>query len=439
MPKIKILIFSLGLLCGTFVWAQNERPNFILIMADDLGIGDLGVYGSSLINTPNLDRMAAEGIVFDSFYASANVCTASRGGLLTGRYPIRLGLVDDVARPTNDIHLAETEVTIAEALKGEGYNTAIFGKWHLGSRVEWYPLNHGFDEFYGALHSNDMAPFQLYRDNQIIEDPVDQTTLTQRYTSEALRFIEQNKDNPFFLYIPHSFPHVPLFVTEEFEGQSSAGLYGDVVETIDWSMGQILEKLNELGIDENTMVIFTSDNGPWFEGSSGQFRNRKGTSWEGGLRVPFIARWPSKIPRNQRNSHAAMNIDVLPTILDFAGVSLSTETPPDGRSLRGVLTNGEGSPHDYLYLFNNDRIAAVRSGKWKLVVETFYRTGVPSFDNPNSYYAPNGLLFDLEKDPSETYSFTREYPRVAEELHSYLTKGQKALDSKVLPNMFNRL
>ena len=439
MPKIKFLFFSLGLLCGTFVWAQNERPNFIVIMADDLGIGDLGVYGSSLIKTPNLDRMAAEGIVFDSFYASANVCTASRGGLLTGRYPIRLGLVDDVARPTNDIHLAETEITIAEALKGEGYNTAIFGKWHLGSRVEWYPLNHGFDEFYGALHSNDMAPFQLYRDNQIIEDPVDQTTLTQRYTSEALRFIEQNKDNPFFLYIPHSFPHVPLFVTEEFEGQSSAGLYGDVVETIDWSMGQILEKLNDLGIDENTMVIFTSDNGPWFEGSSGQFRNRKGTSWEGGLRVPFIARWPSIIPRNQRNSHAAMNIDVLPTILDFAGVSLSTETPLDGRSLRGVLTNGEGSPHDYLYLFNNDRIAAVRSGKWKLVVETFYRTGVPSFDNPNSYYAPNGLLFDLEKDPSETYSFTREYPGVAEELHSHLIKGQKALNSKVLPNMFNRL
>ena len=439
MPKIKFLFFSLGLLCGTFVWAQNERPNFIVIMADDLGIGDLGVYGSSLINTPNLDRMAAEGIVFDSFYASANVCTASRGGLLTGRYPIRLGLVDDVARPTNDIHLAETEITIAEALKGEGYNTAIFGKWHLGSRVEWYPLNHGFDEFYGALHSNDMAPFQLYRDDQIIEDPVDQTTLTQRYTSEALRFIEQNKDNPFFLYIPHSFPHVPLFVTEEFEGQSSAGLYGDVVETIDWSMGQILKKLNELGIDENTMVIFTSDNGPWFEGSSGQFRNRKGTSWEGGLRVPFIARWPSIIPRNQRNSHAAMNIDVLPTILDFAGVSLSSETRPDGRSLRGVLTNGEGSPHDYLYLFNNDRIAAVRSGKWKLVVETFYRTGVPSFDNPNSYYAPNGLLFDLEKDPSETYSFTREYPGVAEKLHSHLIKGQKALNSKVLPNMFNRL
>ena len=439
MPIIKVVSLSLGLLCGSFVWAQNGKPNFVVIMADDLGIGELGVYGSRLINTPNIDRMAAEGVVFDSFYASANVCTASRGGLLTGRYPIRLGLVDDVARPSNDIHLAETEITIAEALKEEGYKSAIFGKWHLGSRVEWYPLNHGFDEFYGALHSNDMAPFKLYRDDQVIEDPVDQTTLTQRYTSEALRFIEQNKDNPFFLYIPHSFPHVPLFVTEEFEGKSNAGLYGDVVETIDWSMGQILGKLAELGIDENTMVIFTSDNGPWFEGSSGQFRNRKGTSWEGGLRVPFIARWPSMIPESQRNSEAAMNIDILPTILDFAGVSTSSEMPLDGKSLRDMLTKGEGSPHDYLYLFNNDRIAAVRSGKWKLVVETFYRTGVPSFDNPNSYYAPHGLLFDLEKDPTETYSFTREYPEVAEELHIHLIKGQEALNSRVLPNMFNRL
>ena len=367
------------------------------------------------------------------------MCTASRGGLLTGRYPIRLGLVDDVARPSNDIHLTESEITIAEALKQEGYSTALFGKWHLGSRVEWYPLNHGFDEFYGALHSNDMAPFKLYRDDQVIEDPVDQTTLTQRYTSEALRFIEQNRENPFFLYIPHSFPHVPLFVTEEFEGKSDAGLYGDVVETIDWSMGQIFNKLTELGIDENTMVIFTSDNGPWFEGSSGQFRNRKGTSWEGGLRVPFIARWPSKIAANQQTSVAAMNIDIFPTILDFAEISAPREGTLDGKSLRGVLTNNEDSAHEFLYLFNNDRIAAVRSGKWKLVVETFYRTGVPSFDNSNSYYAPYGLLFDLEKDPTETYSYTREFPRVAEELRSHLIDGQKQFNSRVLPNMFNRL
>ena len=306
MSANKMLTLFLTLFFCSIVAAQDSKPNFIIVMADDLGIGDLGLYGSELIDTPNLDRMASEGIYFESFYASANVCTASRGGLLTGRYPIRLGLVDDVARPSNDIHLNESEITIAEALKQEGYSTALFGKWHLGSRVEWYPLNHGFDEFYGALHSNDMAPFKLYRDDQVIEDPVDQTTLTQRYTSEALRFIEQNRENPFFLYIPHSFPHVPLFVTEEFEGKSDAGLYGDVVETIDWSMGQIFNKLTELGIDENTMVIFTSDNGPWFEGSSGQFRNRKGTSWEGGLRVPFIARWPPKIAANQQTFFVAI-------------------------------------------------------------------------------------------------------------------------------------
>ena len=439
MSANKMLTLFLTLFFCSIVAAQDSKPNFIIVMADDLGIGDLGLYGSELIDTPNLDRMASEGIYFESFYASANVCTASRGGLLTGRYPIRLGLVDDVARPSNDIHLNESEITIAEALKQEGYSTALFGKWHLGSRVEWYPLNHGFDEFYGALHSNDMAPFKLYRDDQVIEDPVDQTTLTQRYTSEALRFIEQNRENPFFLYIPHSFPHVPLFVTEEFEGKSDAGLYGDVVETIDWSMGQIFNKLTELGIDENTMVIFTSDNGPWFEGSSGQFRNRKGTSWEGGLRVPFIARWPSKIAANQQTSVAAMNIDIFPTSLDFAEISGPREGTLDGNSLRGVLTNHEDSAHEFLYLFNNDRIAAVRSGKWKLVVETFYRTGVPSFDNSNSYYAPYGLLFDLEKDPTETYSYTREYPVVAEELRSHLIEGQRQFNSRVLPNMFNRL
>ena len=212
-------------------------------------------------------------------------------------------------RPTNEIHLAESEITIAEALREEGYKTALFGKWHLGSRLEWYPLNHGFDEFYGVLHSNDMPDFVLYQDAQVIENPVNQTTLTQRYTAESLRFIEENRDQPFFLYLPHSFPHVPLFVSSEFENQSDAGLYGDVVETIDWSMGEILDKLKELEIDEHTMVIFTSDNGPWFEGSSGQFRNRKGSSWEGGLRVPFIARWPGVIPTGSHSSEAAMNID----------------------------------------------------------------------------------------------------------------------------------
>ena len=439
MLRTKFLRIIFSLLCCSAALGQQNKPNFIVIMADDLGIGDLGIYGSSLINTPNLDRMAAEGIYFESFYASANVCTASRGGLLTGRYPVRLNLVSDVARPTNDIHLAESEITIAEALKEGGYATAIFGKWHLGSRIDWYPLRHGFDEFFGALHSNDMPEFRLYRDDAVIEDPVDQTTLTERYTAESLRFIEENQDSPFFLYIPHSFPHVPLFVSNEFEGKSQAGLYGDVVETIDWSVGVIIEKLKELELDDNTLVVFTSDNGPWFEGSSGQYRDRKGSSWDGGLRVPFIARWPSVIPAGSHSTEPAMNIDLLPTILDFADITPPDDRTIDGRSISGMLTAQQSSPHEFLYLFNRDRIAGVRMGQWKLVVESFYRGAVlVSFDNPDSYYAPNGLLFDLEKDPSETYSYTREYPDIAEKLRTHLIKGQQELNSTVLPNMWNR-
>lgn len=284
-----------------------------------------------------------------------------------------------------------------------------------------------------------MPDFVLYQDAQVIENPVDQTTLTQRYTAESLRFIEENQNHPFFLYLPHSFPHVPLFVSDEFENQSEAGLYGDVVETIDWSMGEIFDKLKELEIDEQTMVIFTSDNGPWFEGSSGQFRNRKGSSWEGGLRVPFIARWPGVIPIGSHSSEAAMNIDILPTLLDFADVPLPDGRTIDGASIRGILSKNEKTPHEKLYLFNNDRIAGVRSGNWKLVLESWYRGALPSFDNPNSYYGPKGLLFDLEKDPGETYSYTRENPDVVEKLRNYLIQGQKELESFVLPDMWNRL
>ena len=431
------LLLSLILFCAHLA-AQNQ-PNFIVVMADDLGYGDLGVYGSSLINTPHLDQMAAEGIRLDSFYSIATVCTAARGGLLTGRYPVRLDLVADVARPTNEIHLSHDETTIAEALKNEGYNTAIFGKWHLGSRQEWGPMDHGFDEFYGVLHSNDMAPFELYRDNQVIESPVDQSTLTQRYTAEALRFIEDNEDNPFFLYLPHSFPHVPLFVSEEFEGQSDAGLYGDVVETIDWSMGEIIAKVKELGLDENTLIIFTSDNGPWFEGSSGQLRDRKGSSWEGGLRVPFIARWPSTIASGSVSDEPAMNIDVFPTLLELASDASSFGSAIDGKNIYPLLTTGAATPHEALYLFNNDRIAGVRMGKWKLVVESFYRGALPSFDNLQSYYGPSGLLFDLEKDPTETYSYTRENPVVIKKMRELLEDAQEDFDAYVLPQMWNRL
>lgn len=416
---------------------QDRPPNFVVIMADDLGYGDLGIYGSTLIKTPNLDRMALNGARLDSFYSSANVCTAARGGLLTGRYPIRLGLVSDVARPTNEVHLALEEITIAEALKPLGYRSALFGKWHLGSHLQWSPIDSGFDEFYGLLHSNDMTPLELYRDEQVIEDPVDQTTLTERYTAEAVRFIEDNRDNPFFLYVPHSFPHVPLYVSPRFEGRSDAGLYGDVVETIDWSVGEILAALRENGIAENTLVVFTSDNGPWFEGSPGIYRNRKGSSWEGGQRVPFIASWPGTIPAGTVSDEPSMNIDLFPTLIELAGGQLMNDRDIDGRNLLPLLTGGGASPHEALLLFNNDRIVGVRSGRWKLVVETRYRAALNSFEH-SDYYGPDGLLFDLQTDPGETYSYTREYPEVVRRLQGYLIEGRRELNAAALPAMWNR-
>ena len=429
-----------SLLVSTSVNAASDQPNFVVVMADDLGYGDLGVYGSTLIKTPNLDRMALNGARFDSFYSSANICTAARGGLLTGRYPIRLGLVNDVARPTNDIHLAEEEITIAEALQPLGYRTGLFGKWHLGSRVEWSPMNAGFDTYYGVLHSNDMLPLELYSQETMIEDPVVQETLTQRYTEQALAFVEDSvaSDDPFFLYLPHSFPHVPLYTTAPFEGQSDAGLYGDVVETIDWSMGEILAKLEELGVADNTLVIFTSDNGPWWEGSPGPFRDRKGSSWEGGQRVPFIAQWPGTISKGIVSNEPAMNIDLFPTLVALAGGQLPNDRDIDGKNITAMLTGNAASPHEALFLFDADRIAGVRSGQWKLVLESRYRTAINSFDNPDSYYGPVGLLFDVVKDPSETYSFAREQPEIVDSLRAHLERGQKTYSSTVLPAMWNR-
>ncbi|MSR10624.1 MAG: arylsulfatase [Gammaproteobacteria bacterium] len=436
--RIKILLTSIVLIYSLILQAADRPPNFVIIIADDLGYGDVGAYGSTLIRTPHLDRMAQEGVLLTNFYSSANVCTAARGGLMTGRYPIRLALVNDVARPGNEIHIAAEETTIAEALQGQGYRTALFGKWHLGSRLEWSPLNNGFDEYFGLLHSNDMAPLQLYRGDQVIEDPVDQSTLTERYTEEAVRFIGENRERPFLLYIPHTFPHVPLHVSNRFSGQSDAGIYGDTVETIDWSVGEVLAALKTNGLDENTLVVFTSDNGPWFEGSAGPFRDRKGSSWEGGLRVPFIARWPSVLPAGQKSDEPAMNIDLFPTLVGIAGGELPADRVIDGKDMLPLLRDGANSSHEALYLFDGDRITAVRAGQWKLVVESRYRAAVSRFDHPASYYSPNGLLFDLLKDPSETYSYTREMPEVAARLHSLLVAGQQQFNSAVLPQMFNR-
>ena len=422
-------IAALVLLAGTAQAQDARKPNFVIILADDLGYGDIGAFGSKLIKTPNLDRMAAEGAVLTSFYSSANICTPSRGGLLTGKYPIRLDLTKGVARPTNKIGLSQDETTVATILRDEGYATACIGKWHLGHAPEHWPTAHGFDYFYGLPYSNDMLPLALYRMGEAIEEPVDQTTLTERYTREALQFIESNRDQPFFLYLPHTMPHVPLHVSEGFARKSDAGLYGDVVETIDWSVGEILSKLEELGLAENTLVLFTSDNGPWWEGSAGEFRDRKGSSWDGGMRVPLIARWPGTIMAGTRSDAISMNIDLFPTLLKLAGAKAPKRKDIDGRDIFSLLEGSTDSPHEYLYLFNGSVIAAVRTQRWKLVSQSFYR-GYSITVGAKSYYYHPGMLFDMESSAVETYSSARENPEVTAELGDVLEKGRKELEGR---------
>ncbi len=400
---------------------SKSTPNFIVILTDDLGYGDIGAFGSQSIDTPNLDSMAEQGAVLTNFYAAANICTPSRAGLLTGRYPIRTGLGHQVIMPNDKRGLPDEEITIAEMLGEHGYRTALVGKWHLGHQEAHWPTNHGFKHYYGLPYSNDMTPLALYRGTEIIEEPVDQTTLTKRYTEESIRFIEESGDTPFFLYLAHTFPHIPLFASEQFDGKSDAGLYGDTVEELDWSTGEILAALKRLGKDENTLVVFTSDNGPWFEGSSGPLRDRKGSTWEGGYRVPFIAYWAGQIKQGTRSDAIAMGIDILPTIAALANIDLSSAPTVDGKNIWPVLTGADESPHDHLLLFNNEDIVGIRTQEWKLATHDYYRSYYVPFDQFGYW-----LLFDMSKDTAERYSKARENPEVLDRLRAILTTQTEA-------------
>ena len=426
-----VIIFSISEMNAQY--KSIEKPNFIVIFTDDLGYGDVGKEGSPLIQTPHIDRMEREGVRLTNHFSSANVCTPSRAGLLTGRYPIRAGLAHNVLFPNDEHGLPHDEITIAGALKGAGYRTGMYGKWHLGTEDVSWPTDHGFDEFYGIAYSNDMVPLPLYRNKEILEEPTDQTTITKRLTHWAIDFIKEIPDEPFFIYLPHPMPHVPLFVSDDFEGRSWAGLYGDVIEEIDWSVGEILKALDELDIDDRTILIFTSDNGPWFEGSAGELRERKGAaSWEGGFRVPFIVRWPGVIPPGVSSDAISMNFDVFPTLLNLAKVELPGDREIDGKDIWPVLLGSNSSPHEYLFFFNNEEITAVRSQRWKFVIRSHYRGFLFPFEgefrgSPH-YYHP-GLLFDLELNPEEQFSFTREYPEVVEKMVLRLGKGREVLES----------
>ena len=399
-----------------------RQPNVIVILADDLGYGDIGCDGGRHIRTPNLDRMAAEGVRLTDFYASANVCTPSRAGLLTGRYAIRSGLAHEVIQPADTTGLPPDAVTIPKALKPD-YATALIGKWHLGHVApHWPPAVQGFDVFYGLPYSHDMRPLSLYEgqgeDLTQHEGRVDFPKLTQRFFEQTLAFAEENRDRPFFALVTLTAPHIPLKPNPDDLTGSPAGDYGEVVEEIDRNVGRLLARLQALGLDEDTLVVFTSDNGPWFEGSSGPFRDRKGGSaWDGGFRVPFIARQPGRIPAGLVASGLASNLDLLPTILNLADLPLPAGVELDGRDITGMLTTGEGSPHEEILLFNNNHVAGLRTARWKLVARSYYRV----YDIPLDQLP---LLFDMPADPGELYSVAALHPDALDDMRARLARAR---------------
>ncbi len=426
-------------------------PNIVIIFCDDLGYGDIGPFGATGYTTPNLDRMAREGIRLTRFYAAQAVCSASRAALMTGCYPNRIG-ISGALGPKSPIGISDGEVTLAEVVKQRDYATAALGKWHLGHHPQFLPLRHGFDQYFGLPYSNDMWPYHpellkfemserrkrfpdlpLIENDRVVNANVsaeDQTHLTTWYTERAVEFIERNHGRPFFLYLAHSMPHVPLFVSDKFAGKSERGVFGDVISEIDWSVGQVLEALRKHNLDRRTLVIFTSDNGPWLSygehcGSAGPLREGKGTSWEGGVREPFLARWPGRIPAASECREPAMTIDLLPTIARLVGAKLP-EHKIDGLDIWPLLSGEPNakSPHESLwYFYANNELQAVSSGKYKLYLPHTYRTlagqtgrndGLPIHYEHRTLKSPE--LYDLEADISETTDIAADHPRIVERL-----------------------
>jgi len=433
---LAVLIFATG--CQE---AKKEvvdtPPNVVLIFTDDQGYNDVGIYGADDIATPYLDQMAKEGAMLTNYYSAQAVCSASRAGILTGCYPNRIG-IHNALGPSNTHGINASETTLAEMLKAKGYATGIFGKWHLGHHTKFLPTRHGFDEWFGIPYSNDMWPYHpqqgpvfnfpdlpLYENEVVIDTLEEQSQLTTQITERSVDFIHRNKDNPFFLYVPHPQPHVPLFVSDKFKGKSDRGLYGDVIMEIDWSVGQILDALKANGLEENTIVIFTSDNGPWLSygnhaGSAYPLREGKGTAWEGGQREPFIIKYPKGIPAGQVINEPIMAIDVLPTIAEETKASLP-EKIIDGKSVLQLLKGetDKGRQEAYFFYYRVNELFGVRYGKWKLYFPHTYRT----MDGQDA--GKDGLpgdyrmidmeeieLYDVQNDVSETKNIATENPEV---------------------------
>ncbi len=420
-----------------FNLACAARPNVVIILADDLGYGDLACYGNAKIKTPHLDQMAAEGARLTQFNCPASFCAPTRASLMTGRYPFRCGMTQNPAPdggPAADaLAMPKSEITLAQMLRAAGYATGMVGKWHLGHKPGTLPTERGFDEYFGIPYSNDMRPVQVLEGTQVIEHPVVQATLTRRYTERALTFIERSKSGPFFLYFAEAMPHKPLAASEAFYKKSGAGLYGDAVAELDWSVGQVLGKLKELGLEKDTLVMFSSDNGATFGGSTGGLRGMKGSNYEGGYRVPMIARWPGRIPAGHVSTQPAVMMDLFATTLKAAGIPAPQDRVIDGRDIMPLFTSDEKSPHEEIFALKQSQLTSVRDARWKLHVlkpggglASVYKPGEKYIDPrgpdgvtilaPYEQAQPSELpgvqtgdaskpmqLFDLASDPAEQH------------------------------------
>jgi len=414
MTKNKFTFLFLLIQC---FYSFGQKPNIVYIFADDLGYGDLSCYVAKDINTPNIDQIAKQGIKFTEFYSASSVCSPSRAALLTGRYPQRMG-INTVFFPESFTGIPDTEITIPEILKEKGYATGIVGKWHLGHHYQYLPLQQGFDEYFGIPYSNDMESVVYMRGNEVESYKVKQQYITKTYTKEAQKFITKNKDNSFFLYIAHSMPHVPLYASEEFIGTSKRGLYGDVVQELDWSVGQILKSLREHGILENTLIVFSSDNGPWLAmkedgGSAGDLREGKTFTFDGGMKVPTVAMWKNRIPQGIINNEVASQMDWFPTIANITGSSIPKGLVIDGLDISKVLTDKGNRKNSDLLFLDGKQLQGYRSGQWK--VKLPYK-GFRGNKWKQFVKAHDTLLFNLNTDPGEKNNLFEKYPEKAKEI-----------------------
>lgn len=461
MHRFKVIAIALLTLAATsaptsFAADRSKSPNVIIVLTDDEGYGDRAAfYGPTGLSTPNYDRFIHEGMRFSDFYVGASVCSPSRAALLTGCYPQRVGLpVVLEADPT--IGLSADEKTIPLALKEKGYATACFGKWHLGDRPEFLPTHRGFDEYFGLPYSNDMQPehpvkknsfpdLPLVEGDKVIDFNPDLSTVTRRYTERSVKFIEKNKDHPFFLYLAHTMPHIPLAVSDRFKGKSGRGLYGDVLLELDWSMGEILECLKRNKIDEDTLIVWLSDNGPWLTygnhaGSAGPLRDGKTSTFDGGFRVPCAMRWPGHVPGNRTCREISTAMDILPTLCGLTDARLP-EKPIDGKDIWPLMSGqyGARSPHKAFYYYNAWELEAVRSGRWKLVLPhdqfSLLEAGKDGMPGKHAWEHIHMCLYDLLNDVAETNDIAGEHPDVMAQMLKYVAEARAELGDGIIQVM----